>query len=320
MKAPFFFAAKTIGLSKRDGRKPCSLITAARHNLREIQAEMGADGRLDIERLKFNEVLMGPSIASDVASVAQQKLNEWGFKKRRKDYVQAIEMVFSLPANSPLDLRGYFQACLEWVHLQMGPENVLSAVVHLDEPAPHCHVLMLPFKEGRYVGSKLIKTAQLTLLRNSFAHDVAHKHGLRSGAKRGMTTLERNKKSQTVLNHLQRTHDPAVSSQIWPVVRHEIEINPDAYMDSLGLSFVMPVKTKKIKTSTQIMISVGRKTSQDREPRVRFEKPAVAGLTVDRNPSSVGFDQKHIGINAENPSKVTSKSKTPAQHFNGGVQ
>jgi len=247
MKTPFFFAAKTIGLSKRDGRKPCSFISAARHNLREIQAEMGADGRFDVDRLKLNEVLMGPSVASDVASVAQSKLKEWGFKVHRKDYVQAIEMVFSLPANSPLDQRDYFLACLDWVQLQMGSENVLSAVVHRDEAAPHCHVLMLPFKDGRYGGSQLIKSAQLALLRNSFAKDVAHKYGLRSGVKRGRTNLERNNKSQAVINHLQRSHDPAVSSQIWPVVRREIEVNPDAYMDSLGLSYLPPIKSKKLR-------------------------------------------------------------------------
>jgi len=68
------------------------------------------------------------------------------------------------------------------------------------------------------------------------------------------------------------------------------------------------------------MISVGRKTPQDREPRERFEKPVVADLTVDRNPSSVGIEQKLVGIDAENLAKMTGKSKASAQHSNGGAQ
>ena len=37
-----FIAAKTTGLSRQGGRRPSTLRQAARHNLREIQAELGA--------------------------------------------------------------------------------------------------------------------------------------------------------------------------------------------------------------------------------------------------------------------------------------
>lgn len=312
MKTLFFFAAKTISLSKRDGRKPCSLLTAARHNLREIQAELGADGRIDAGRISLNEIFIGPSIASEVVAQAQAKLLAWGVKIRRKDHVQAIEMVFSLPANWALDDRAYFQACLQWVFQRFGSENVLSAVVHRDESAPHCHVLVLPCKDGRYLGSQLIKKTPLALLRKSFAQEVAHKHGLQSVLTKGMSTFERNKKSQAVLNHLHRTRDPAVTSKIWPVVREEIQINPDEYLSSLGLTFVSPNKPKKIKTSTQIMISVGRKTSQDREVRDGLTKLSTAGVTNFQNLSSVGIEQKLVDIALSNES--------PAAVNNAGLQ
>lgn len=42
-----YFAAKTIGMSKVNGRKPCDLLTAARHNLREIRGRVGSVGRID---------------------------------------------------------------------------------------------------------------------------------------------------------------------------------------------------------------------------------------------------------------------------------
>ncbi len=320
MKTQFFFAAKSIGLSKREGRKPCSLLSAARHNLREIQAELGADGRMDAKRSQLNEILMGESIAEDVNANALKTLSAWGFKKPRKDYVQAIEMVFSLPANSELDQAVYFGDCLEWVCLHMGRENILSAVIHRDETAPHCHVLVLPFKNEHYVGGKPIMNGPLSLLRKSFAQDVALKHGLQITPEKRLSRLELNTKSEAVLNHLQRTHDPAVSSKIWPVVRKHIQGNPEPYMGSLGLSYCpVPVK-KKMRSSTQIMTSTGRKTSQDREPRDGFGQRSFLGQTLDQNLSCVGIAQKITGIHTENLAFVTGNTVDSNQQVFGAVQ
>ena len=65
-----YFAAKTIGMSKVNGRKPCDLLTAARHNLREIQAEMGSVGRIDPGRSATNAILAGPTDAAQVQALA----------------------------------------------------------------------------------------------------------------------------------------------------------------------------------------------------------------------------------------------------------
>jgi Plasmid recombination enzyme len=320
MKTLFFFAAKTIGLSKRAGRKPCSLLSAARHNLREIQAELGADGRMDAKRSQLNEILFGESIAADVHAFAQKTLFEWRIQQRRKDYVQAIEMVFSLPANSSLDQRAYFQACLDWVFIQMGRENVLSAVVHRDEAAPHCHVLILPCKDSSYVGGQLIKRGPLMSLRKSFEQDVAHKHGLRAVSKKNMSALERNEQSQMVLDHLQRSHDPVVKSHIWAFVRQEIQLNPEGYLDSLGLSYAPKKLTKKFRTSTQIMTSVGRKTSQDREVLKGIKAFVPYGPDFYQYPSCVGIAQKSTGIGSANLSSALLKNAVDDKNVDGGVQ
>ena len=65
-----YFAAKTIGMSRVNGRKPCDLLTAARHNLREIQAELGSVGRIDPGRSATNAILAGPSDAAQVQALA----------------------------------------------------------------------------------------------------------------------------------------------------------------------------------------------------------------------------------------------------------
>ncbi len=316
----FFFAAKTIGLSKRLGRKPCTLLLAARHNLREIQAELGADGRMDAKRSQFNQILMGESIAADVNANAEKTLIAWGFQIPRKDYVQAIEMVFSLPTNSPLDQTAYFGDCLEWVCLHMGRENIISAVIHRDEATPHCHVLILPFTNEHYVGGKPIMNGPLLLLRKSFAQDVALKNGLRIASAKGMSVADRNKKSEVVITHLQRTHDPAVISEIWPVVRNQIQDNPEPFMGSLGLSYCPAPTKKKMRSSTQIMTSIGRKTSQDRESRDAVAMRDFGEQTLDRNLSCVGIAQKSTGIGSANLSSAVLKNAIDDKNVDGGVQ
>jgi len=65
------FAVKSIGLSRVNGRKPCTLLEAARHNLREIQAEQGATGRIDPTRTHGNTLLHGPATAAEVCAQAE---------------------------------------------------------------------------------------------------------------------------------------------------------------------------------------------------------------------------------------------------------
>ena len=75
-----YFAAKTVSMSKVNGRKPCDLLTAARHNLREIQAEMGSVGRIDPGRSATNAILAGPADAAQVQAKAASLLAAAGLK------------------------------------------------------------------------------------------------------------------------------------------------------------------------------------------------------------------------------------------------
>ena len=174
-----YFAAKTIGMSKVNGRKPCDLLTAARHNLREIQAEMGSVGRIDPGRSATNAILAGPSDAAQVQALAVSLMAAAGLNPAamRRDHVQALEFVFSLPPSSGVDPAAYFARCLAWL-AQALPLPVLSAVSHADEVAPHLHVLLLPLADGIYAGGKPVERPKLLRLRESFFNVVAGPTGL----------------------------------------------------------------------------------------------------------------------------------------------
>jgi hypothetical protein len=56
-----FFAVKSIGMSKISRRKAQTLRGASRHNLREIQAEMGACGGINPLMTPQNRILARPN-------------------------------------------------------------------------------------------------------------------------------------------------------------------------------------------------------------------------------------------------------------------
>ena len=96
-----YFSVKTISLSKTGGRKPCTLRVAARHNLREIQAEIGAEGNIDARRISNNIIMEGPLTATEVESRAKLLISSAAVGRLRKDYVQAIEVIFQAPPSCP---------------------------------------------------------------------------------------------------------------------------------------------------------------------------------------------------------------------------
>lgn len=156
-----YFSVGTIGLSTKGGRKPSSIVMAARHNMRASQNERGERANINPALSHLNRHLRGPSTPEMVAAVALSTMAAAGVAvdKLRKDYAQAVELLFSLPPDTQIDTGRYFVACVEWAERRFGAGHILSADVHHDETAPHCHVLVLPLVDGRMVGSALVARA-----------------------------------------------------------------------------------------------------------------------------------------------------------------
>ena len=179
---------QTAFLSIKKLTKKDIILVAAKHNHREIVAEYGAakDGHINPLRKGDNVVLRGLDTASDVAEMAQSLMNNAGVKRLRKDAVRALEIIFSLPPTSQIDQQQFFNDAIKWIE-QYFNAPVISAIIHNDEAAPHCHVLVLPLVCGRMIGSELmgnkpkLKAMQADFYGKvaqgyGFARHVAHKH------------------------------------------------------------------------------------------------------------------------------------------------
>ena len=80
----------------------------------------------------------------------------------------------------------FFDDCTEFFAERYGKENVVSAVVHLDESTPHLHFNLMPVMGGRLCAKELFDRSALRELQTDFYEVVGKKYGLKRG-KEGST-------------------------------------------------------------------------------------------------------------------------------------
>ena len=80
----------------------------------------------------------------------------------------------------------FFADCTEFFAERYGKENVVSAVVHLDESTPHLHFNLMPVTGGRLCAKELFDRTALRGLQTDFYEIVGKKYGLKRG-KEGCT-------------------------------------------------------------------------------------------------------------------------------------
>lgn len=275
------FAVKSIGLSRVNGRKPCTLLEAARHNLREIQAEQGATGHIDPTRTHGNTVLHGPATAAEVCAQAEALQAAAGIVRGslRRDHCQAIEAVFSLPEQAAVpDPAEYFAKCLAWLAGALALP-VLSAVVHRDESAMHLHVLLLPVKDGAHVGSAPIDRAALKRLRERFFAKVAGPAGLKHAAAK-VRGIAKQWAIAAVMRRCEALGLPAANGPLWPYVVACIVRDPTAAMLALGIDPNTIRPSEKLPHSEPPQNPIGIESNP-----IGFQKEGVKHRTL----SCVGF-------------------------------
>lgn len=288
MSASGFFRIKKL-------KGAAIVLAASRHNKRTIQAEHGADGHIDAARICLNLSLHGPDNPEAVARHAKNLMSAAGVKPQKKNAVLALELIFSLPPATAIDPESFFRDCLQWAAQNFGGlGNVLSADVHLDESAPHLHVLVLPLIDGRMNGSDLVGNRQrLQFLQNDFHAAVAGRYGLAKAPAR-LQGQAKEKAAQAVIQRLRATNDAAQSSALWPVLRDVIDRDPAQFAQSLGINIATRT-AKAARTMAQIFTSKGKGSNKPSKPIGFATRPKPIGIDDAANRqtlSCVGIDDK----------------------------
>src|SRR5574344_173308 len=83
---------------------------------------------------------------------------------------------------SKLSQYNFFSDCTKFFEERYGEENVISAVVHLDETTPHMHLNLIPITpDGRLCSKDLFDKPKLQQLQTDFYEAVGKKYGLQRG-------------------------------------------------------------------------------------------------------------------------------------------
>lgn len=292
------------------------ITVAARHNLREIQSEIGADSHIDPRRTSQNVVLHGAGRAADVAAQAVSLMEQAQLKKPlRKDVVHGLELLFSLPPSLCIAEMNYFNDAVAWAE-GFFEIPILSAIIHNDEAAPHCHVIMLPLFNGRMIGSALVgNRTRMLAMQADFHAKVGQRYGLKRGEPtRRYSRASRAAAADSIITALRRApkslDDPAIRDALREAIA---EIMPVSLMALLGLN-LPEVRTPKPKTLVEIMT---KPCKPEKPIGFQSKKPIEFAATIstkkDQTLSCVGFADSIIPVspdNALNQNEYTRESES----------
>ena len=112
-------------------------------------------------------------------------LEKNGITKTRKNAVVLAELLFTasptfFDKKSDDEIRQYFTDCYDFACKEYGKENIISAVVHLDEKTPHLHLELVPIKDNKLNARELFNY-KTTEMQNKAHKQVFSKYGLDRG-------------------------------------------------------------------------------------------------------------------------------------------
>ena len=146
-------------------RKAGGVAACERHNERKKEAYK-SNPDIDMERSKNNYHLIAPPKYTYKKEI-NKMVAEAGCRTR-KDSVMMVETLItaspefmnSLP---PEEQKAYFQTALDFISERVGKQNILSAVVHMDERTPHMHLCFVPLTPDNKLSAKSILGNQKSL-------------------------------------------------------------------------------------------------------------------------------------------------------------
>jgi hypothetical protein len=138
------------------------------HNRRERVSHSNPD--IDYARTQGNYDLHEPA-ADNYAEAIQNRIDDLLLVKAvRKDAVHMCGLIVSSDSAffeklTPEETRRFFEESKAFLTECVGAENVVSAMVHMDEKTPHMHFLHVPVTpEGRLNANKIYTRESLRLL------------------------------------------------------------------------------------------------------------------------------------------------------------
>lgn len=133
-------------------------VTAICNHHERLKEKYKSNPDIDTERTHLNFHIVKPT--GRYRQLVLERIDEAGAKRRKDSVVMQDCLVAASPdwirAKSDEDQAEYFKYAFEFFEEKFRKENILSAVVHLDEANPHMHLCFVPLTEDNRLSSKEI--------------------------------------------------------------------------------------------------------------------------------------------------------------------
>ena len=161
------------------------IVGVERENERDETYRSKTNPQIDGERTRFNHHFISPN--GSYTAFINRRLKELAPKRKVKDdaVLMASFFIGASPAfftdKSRDDIDAFFFECTDFFAERYGRENIISAVVHMDETTPHLHLNLMPILEGRPCAKKLFDRKALVALQTDLHKEVGRHWGLERG-------------------------------------------------------------------------------------------------------------------------------------------
>lgn len=293
-------------LSEKKKRK--AILSAAKHNLRELPPEL----HIDAERSHLNRVLYGPATAAEVAHRAKQQMDAASIKPRAVDTIIGVEVLICLPPAFDGDAMAFFRDSLGWAD-EFFQVPVLSAIAHFDEPAaclqpaPHLHIILLPIIGGKLNGGAVMGDLKRIQAMHATFHDqVGRRYGLRRKTAQKRSQVDRRTAAESILDAIVANPAMLRGGQVKALLLDAIGKDVDAYAGSVGVALPEPAA----KASKETFVGIMTKRQRVERKRSPIGVAPVAGMPESRakkmNPYAL------IGVRTSPPADLPVRGCIPS--------
>ena len=165
-----------------------AVVGIERENERDETYRSKSNPKIDCERTPHNYHFIKPD--DTYTAFINQRIKDLAPKRKIKD--DAVLMCSFFVGASPEffvgkdkdDIGAFFFECTEFFAERYGRENIISAVVHLDETTPHMHLNLMPVLDGRLCAKQLFDRKELRSIQTDLHNDVGKHWGLERGKER----------------------------------------------------------------------------------------------------------------------------------------
>ena len=156
------------------------------------ESYQGSNPQIDCERTSGNYHIIYPQ--GKYIEMINKRLATLTLKRKiRSDAILMNSFVIGSDGEFFKGMRAweqhaFFEDCARFFMDKYGYENMLSAVVHVDETTPHMHLNFVPINGGRLSSKNLFDRQKLAELQTELWEQVGKKYGLQRGKENSQAT------------------------------------------------------------------------------------------------------------------------------------